>query len=47
MLDFLTRAPSLFGEVHASVVGHVLSDAEVDACEELAMDLGCDEFRIR
>ncbi len=47
MLDFLARAPSHVSEVHASVVGHVLDDDEVRACEQLAAELGCNDFRIR
>jgi TatD DNase family protein len=47
MLDFLTRAPGRFAEVHASVVGHVLTRDEIRACESLAQTLDCDEFRIR
>lgn len=47
MIDFLTRSSGWFGEVHATVVAHVLDDDEIDACEALATRLGCHEFRLR
>jgi TatD DNase family protein len=46
MLDFLSRAPDYFESVQASVVGSVLTRAEIDASAELAARLGVG-FRIR
>ena len=46
-LDFLARAPEHFGEVAASVVGHVLTAEEIEATEALAASLGCRRFRVR
>lgn len=47
MLDFLRRAPGAFREVQASVVGFVLDRGEIEACRELAAELGVRKFRVR
>jgi len=35
-LDFLARTPNHIDEIQASVVGHTLSDDEINRCRELA-----------
>jgi TatD DNase family protein len=46
-LDFLSRAPSFFKEVQASVVDYFLSSEEIEECRSLALSLGIAQFRIR
>ena len=47
LMDFLRRSPTYFDAVQASVVGHVLTAAEIDQCRALARSLGVNQFRIR
>ena len=47
MLDFLSRAPSYFAGVQASVVGIALTDEEIERSRELALSFGIDRFRVR
>ncbi|HSW40234.1 MAG TPA: TatD family nuclease-associated radical SAM protein [Acidobacteriota bacterium] len=47
MLDFLSRAPSYFETVQASVVGHALTDSEIEQSRSLTRSLGVELFRIR
>jgi TatD DNase family protein len=47
MLDFLSRAPAHLKSVQASVVGFVLTDAEIEKCRALALSVGVARFRIR
>jgi TatD DNase family protein len=47
MLDFLSQAPSHISEVQASVVGHVLSDDEIERCRELAGKIAGAPLRVR
>jgi TatD family-associated radical SAM protein len=47
MIDCLTRAPSLFKSVQASVVGAVLSPEEIEQCRDLTVSLGIRRFRVR
>jgi TatD DNase family protein len=47
MLDFLARAPSFFRSVQASVVGFVLTEAEIEQCRALSRSLGVERFRVR
>ena len=47
VLDFLSRTPSLFLGVQASVVGFALTDEEIEECRALALYLGVKQFRVR
>jgi TatD DNase family protein len=47
MIDFLARAPQYFKETQASVVGHALTEDEVNASRLLASSLGIAKFRVR
>ncbi len=47
MIEFLRRAPGVFGEVQASVVGFVLTHTEIDASRKLAAEIGVERFRVR
>jgi TatD DNase family protein len=47
VLDCVERAASKMREVRASVVGHVLSAEEIEACRSLALSLGVAGFRVR
>lgn len=47
MLDFLRRAPDYFRQVQASVVGHVLSSAEIEEARNLASSLGIERLKFR
>lgn len=47
MLDFLARAPHHIRAVQASVVGAVLTAAEIEACRALARERGVRQFRVR
>jgi TatD DNase family protein len=47
MLDFLSRSPSYFENVQASVVGFVLTGEEIEQCRSLARSLGVMQFRVR
>jgi TatD DNase family protein len=44
---FIEAAVGHFGEVHASVVGHCLTDPELAECEALARRLGVASLRVR
>lgn len=46
-LDFLSRAPAYFESVQASVVGFVLTKAEIESCRLLARSFAITQFRIR
>jgi TatD family-associated radical SAM protein len=46
-LDFLARSPGCFRRVQVSVVGAVLTPAEIEAAAALARSLGVDRFRVR
>ncbi len=47
MLDFLRRAPHVFRDVQASVVGFALTQEEIEASRKLAVELGVERFRVR
>ena len=47
MLDFLTRSPMHFDEVQASVVGHTLSETEIDQSRALAAKIAGAPLRVR
>ena len=46
-LDFLARAPMHIDEVQASVVGHTLSDDEIEQCRGLADEIAGVPLRVR
>ncbi len=47
MLDFLRRSPDHIDDVQASVVGHTLSDEEIEASRGLAAELAGAPLRVR
>jgi TatD DNase family protein len=47
VIDFLERARVHFGEVQASVVGHVLTDDEIASCRRLAGEIAAAPLRVR
>ncbi len=47
MIDFLSRAPSHFKSVQASVVGFALAQDEIESSRQLARSLGITQFRVR
>ncbi len=47
VLDTLGRAPRWIDDVRATVVGAVLSEAEIRACRQLASALGVHRFEVR
>ncbi len=47
MLDFLDRAPEHIDEVQASVVGHMLSEPEIDRCRVIASEVAGCSLRVR
>mgnify|MGYP001827540121 FL=1 len=47
MLDFLSRAPDHIGDVRVSVVGHTLTDDEIEQCRILATTIAEAPLRVR
>jgi hypothetical protein len=47
MLDFLSRAPDHIDDVRASVVGHTLTNHEIERCRALASATAGAPLRVR